>query len=190
MAPSPRNPFEGFRVEVDPERVDEALRKVRARLEELRDQASSGLASAQYTRVRVSYKGRALLPDVPLPWFLAGEGVALALLGPLTAVLGNLAGKALLEVELLHEADDLVAQGREAYGHGELATAEARYRDALQRRRDDPAALYHLGVLLRVSGRHEEAVRCFHAAAAGPEGHPDVVRAAETLSRLQGERTL
>ncbi|MCB9663117.1 MAG: tetratricopeptide repeat protein [Alphaproteobacteria bacterium] len=190
MAAGSRNPFEGFRVELDPERLEEALRRLRDRVEKLRDQASTGLSQAQYTRVRVSYKGRQLGPDVPLTLFLAGEGVALALLGPLKAVLGNLAGKVFLDVELLHDADELVAEGREAYGHGELETAEARYREALERRKDDPSALYHLGVLLRVSGRADEALHCFHAGAAGPEGHPDVVRCAEMIGRLQGGRTL
>lgn len=190
MSDDRRNPFDGMRIEIDPDKVDEAVRALRARLEGWREAAEDGLSSARHTRVRVSHKGKALLPDIPLTVFLAGEGVAFLALGPLYAVLGNLMGRAVLEVELVHDADELVAAGKDAWMHGELETAEARYREALQRRKDDPSALYHLAVLLRVTGREEEAVACFRRAAMGPEGHADVVRAAEAIERLQGKRTL
>ena len=44
----PRNPFDGFRVEVDPEKVEEAARAVRTRLEALRDTVEAGLADARH----------------------------------------------------------------------------------------------------------------------------------------------
>lgn len=187
---NPRNPFDGFRVEVDPEKVDEALKRLRDRLESARDAVEEGVTQARHTKVRVSYKGKQLGGDLPLSVFLAGEGVALAAIGPLYALLANLGAKAMLEVEFVHASDQLVRDGREAYGHGEVVEAERLYRDALARRRDDPAALYHLGVLLRVTGREDEAVACFRKAAMGPEGHPEVTRAAELLDRLAGKRTL
>jgi Flp pilus assembly protein TadD len=38
---------------------------------------------------------------------------------------------------------------------------------------------------LRVQGRREEAVEVLRQAAMGPEGDPDVIKAAELLQRLQ-----
>jgi Flp pilus assembly protein TadD len=73
---------------------------------------------------------------------------------------------------------------------GELAEAEKRYRKALDKRPDDPSALYNLGTLLRVTGRDEEATSALRRAAMGPEGHPDVLRATEALDRMQGKRKL
>lgn len=190
MANGGRNPFDGFKVEIDPSQVEDAVAKLRERLEAWRQRAEDGVSSAQYTKVRVKYRGRQIGPDLPLAAFLAGEGVALAAIGPIYTLLGNLVGKAVLEVVFVHDADTLVADGRDAYTHGETELAEARYREALLRRKDDPSALYHLGVLLRVTGRADEAMQCFRKAAMGPEGHPDVVRAAEMIDRLQGKRSL
>lgn len=186
----PRNPFENFRIEIDPRHVEEAVTQVREKIEELRERVQEGWDQGRYTKVRLSYKGKRVGPEIPLSVFLAGEGVAFLALTPLSAVLVNLGARAMLEVELVHEADELVSEGLDHYLNGELEQAEDCYRRALQRRDDDTAALYNLGVLLRVSGRQEEALTMLRRAAMGPEGHPDVVKAAETLERLKGTRRL
>lgn len=186
----PKNPFEGFRVEVDPERIDEAVKQLRARFDELRERAERGLEDARHTKVRITRKGRQLGPDIPLTVLLAGEGVALAALGPLWTLLANLGARAVLEVDFLHVSDELVDEGRAQWAEGESEAAERSYRDALSKRPNDPTALYHLGVLLRVTGRLDEARSALSRAAGGPEGHPDVIKAAELLARMDGRRTL
>ena len=179
-----KNPFEGFRVEIDPEHIDQALKN-------LRDRVSERFSAGRYTKVRLSYKGKAVIPDIPLGVFLATEGVAFWLTGPLAALLVNLGAKAFLDVEFIHEADELVQEGLALYLDGELEQAEAKYREALKKRPDDPTALYNLGTLLRVTGRKEEALQTLRRAAMGPGGHPDVVRASEAVDRLQNpKRTL
>ena len=60
----------------------------------------------------------------------------------------------------------------------------------MERRADDSAALYNLGVLLKVTGRDEEALATLRKAAMGPEGNPDVTRAAEALDRFTGKKVL
>lgn len=172
-----KNPFEGFRLEVDPEQVEETLR-------ELRERVSQTFQASRYTRVRLSYRGTRLGPDIPLAVFLAGEGVAFWLLSPLPALLVNLGAKAVLDVEFVHEADELVQEGLQHYLDGRVDDAEKAYRKALRKRPDDPAALYNLGVLLSVQGRTDEARQVLRQAVMGPEGHPDVTRASEALSRL------
>ncbi|HMV69396.1 MAG TPA: tetratricopeptide repeat protein [Myxococcota bacterium] len=185
-----KNPFENLRIEVDPQRLDEMTRNLRAKLDELRGRVADGVEFGRYTKVRLSYRGKQVGPDIPLAALLAGEGVALMALGPLWAVLGNLGAKAMLEIEVLHESDELVTRGNELYMAGETDAAERCYRQALERRRDDPTALYHLGVLLRVTGRTDEALSALRKAAMGPEGHADVARAAELLQRMEGKRRL
>lgn len=176
-----RRPFENFRVEVDPDRIEEALR-------DIRDRVQSGAHQARYTRVRLSYKGKQVGPDIPLTMFLAGQGVLFLLTTPLAAVLANVGAKAFLDVELVHEADELVQEGIAAYLDGEIELAERKYREALKRRDDDPAALYNLGTLLRVQGRNDEALTMLRRAAMGPEGHPDVVRASEAIERITSKK--
>lgn len=178
-----RNPFQGFRVQIDPEKVQDALERIRER-------ASQAFQDGRYTKVRLSYRGKAIAPDIPLAVLLATEGVAFWLVSPLPALLVNLGAKALLDVEFIHEADELVREGLALYLDGEVDAAEARYREALRRRPDDVSALYNLGTLLRVTGRVDEARDALGRAAMGPEGHPDVARAAEALARMDGAKRL
>ncbi|MCB9668760.1 MAG: hypothetical protein H6736_06490 [Alphaproteobacteria bacterium] len=181
MTDKRKGPFESFRVEVDPERIEETL-------DGIRDRVRDSFAAGRYTKVRLSYKGRAILPDIPLAIFLATEGIAFWLVSPLPALLVNLGAKAVLDVEFIHEADELVQEGLALYLDGELDAAEAKYREALERRDDDVSALYNLGTLLRVTGRKDEALRVLRKAAMGPDGHPDVARAAEAVERLENPK--
>lgn len=167
----------GFKLEIDPDRIEETLRQ-------LRDQVRSSFTAGRYTKVRLSFRGKPVGPDIPLAVLLAGEGAAFWLISPLGALLVNLGAKAVLDVEFIHEADELVREGLALYLDGEVEAAEAKYREALARRPDDPSALYNLAVLLRVSGRKDEARQHLHRAAAGMEGHPDVLRASELLAKL------
>lgn len=168
-----------FSFEVDPDQIEESLKK-------LREQIRSSFAAGRYTKVRLSFKGKQIGPDLPLAIFIAGEGVAFWLMSPLGALLVNMGAKSVLDVEFLHEADELVREGMALYLDGETEAAEAKYREALIRRADDASALYNLGVLLRVTGRTDEALRILRKAVMGPEGDPDVIKAAELLDRLQG----
>lgn len=177
-----RNPFESFRLEIDPDKVDESLRDLRERLR-------ASFQEGRHTKVRISYKGKPIGPDIPLAIFLTGQGIAFWF-SAIPALLVNLGAKAVLDIAFIHEADELVQQGLSHWVDGEADEAEACYRRALDRRPDDPSALFNLGTLLRVTGRKEEAERHFRRAAMGPEGHPDVRRAAEALAKLAGGRSL
>ena len=70
MTDKRKGPFESFRVEVDPERIEETL-------DGIRDRVRDSFAAGRYTKVRLSYKGRAILPDIPLA-ILIDEGSASA----------------------------------------------------------------------------------------------------------------
>lgn len=179
---SENNPSSSF--EFDRTQWQESLRQLRTRVQET-------LVAGRYTKVRLSFRGKPIGPDIPLAVFLAGEGLAFFTMPIFAALLVNVGARAILEVEFLHEAEELVHQGRQLYLDGEIEAAERKYREALDRRPDDPAALFALGTLLRVSGRREEALVALRKAAMGPEGHPDVRRAAEALHKLEsGHRTL
>ncbi len=179
--PDERRP-RGFRIEVDPDAIDEAVRSLAARVRELVDQG-------RYTKVRISYKGRPLMPDIPLGAFLATEAVTFWYAGLLRALVVNLGVRTFIEVELVHDAAQKVREGRELYMAGEADAAEERYREALRMKPGDPEALYHLGVLLRMTGRRKEALACFEQVAASK--HELAERAAEALDAMRrGPRAL
>ena len=172
-----------FKWEIDPASIDESLRRLGARLEQYAEQA-------QYTRVRFSYRGRQVLPDLPLAAVIAAEGLSLAVAGPLWLLIGNLGVKAFVEVEFIHEASERVREGQDLFSDGEVDAAEARYREALSMKEGDTSALFHLGVLLRVTGRRDEALEVLERAAKDVE-HPDGIKAAETLDKMRrGSRNL
>ncbi len=174
-----------FRVPIDPDRLEATLEAVREQLGKAASAAGERVDHARHLKVRLSFNGKPLGPDMPLALLLAGEGLMLLTMGPIRFLVGNLGLKAFLDIEVLHKADELVDEGRELFSQGEPEKAEGKYRAALHLRPDDPSALYHLGVLCRVSGRRDEAERLWHKAAAGPEGHPAVELAAKALERAQ-----
>ncbi|MDP2315150.1 MAG: tetratricopeptide repeat protein [Pseudomonadota bacterium] len=174
---------DSFRWEIDPEAIDESIKQLRERLKKLFDQG-------RYTKVRFSYKGKPLLPDVPLAAIVAAEGLSLALAGPLRFLLVNLGMRSFIEVEFIHEATERVREGQDLFAAGEVDGAEAKYREALTMKPDDTAALYHLGILLRVTGRREEAMEVLGRAAKDAD-HPDAAKAGEALERMKrGGKTL
>lgn len=168
--------------EVDPEAVEASLRQLQRKARELFEQG-------RYTRVRLRYKGKQLGTDIPLGALLAMEGLGLLIASPLYLLVANLGVKAFIEVEFIHEAEDRVKEGLELFNTGEVDAAEAKYREALAMRAEDPAALYALGILLRVTGRREEAMGCLEKVAATE--NPDRTKAVEALDKMKrGARTL
>ena len=105
---APRSLFDDFRLEVDPERVDEAVRALSQRVRRLVDQG-------RYTKVRIKYKGRPLMPDIPMGVFVATEAVTFWYVGILKALVVNLGVRTFIDVEFVHDAHQKAA---EVYGPG------------------------------------------------------------------------
>jgi tetratricopeptide (TPR) repeat protein len=165
-------------LELDPEKIDENLREAGRWVKEQ-------VGTHRWTKVRLNYKGKQMGPDIPLGLFLAGEIWSLSWAGPLRLILMNLGLGSVLDVELINEADERVAEGRALFNDGEVEAAEAKYREALRMRVGEPEALLALGVLLRVTGRKEEARDALSQAAADPE-HPAAEKARVILDRMGG----
>lgn len=163
--------------EVDPERIDESL-------DELGEKLRGLVNTGRYTKVRLKYKGKQIGPDLPMAVVLASEVATAFWAGPLRLVVVNLGIKAIIDIELVHEASNKVREGLEYWQDGESELAEAKYREALDMKADDTSALYNLGVVLRVTGRKDEAKACFLTAAEDEE-HPDGRRAREALGRME-----
>lgn len=175
----PRSLFEDFRIEIDPERIDEAVRTLTERMRALVEQG-------RYTKVRLKYKGKPLMPDLPLPLLAAAEVASFWSVGLMRALVMNLGLKTFLEVEFIHDAHEKVAQGQELFAAGEVEEAEARYREALRMKPGDPSAHYHLGVLLRVTGRKDEALASFEKVIASEHALADKAReAVESMSKAK-----
>lgn len=166
-----------FRINLDPDNVEQTL-------QELSNRLNKQLARHRHSKVRLSYKGRPILEDLPIAVFLAGEAASFWWLGPLRVLLVNFGLRSFLDVELVNEADEHIAAGNAFYLDGEVEDAEQSYRRALVVRSGDPSALYHLGVLLRVTGRKDEAIDAFERSANWGE-HPDAEKASQLLIKMK-----
>jgi len=143
---------DSIRVEIDPKDLDNSVKRIQ---EQVKKVAQDG----RYTKVRVKYSGKQLGPDIPLGIFLAAEAATLWYAGLIRALVMNLGMRSVIDIEFVHQGTEKVSEGREFYADGEMESAERCYQEALQIREDDPYAHYHLGVLLRVSGRKKEAIK-------------------------------
>jgi len=175
--------FEDFRIDIDPDKIDESVKALQERLRRMVDQG-------RYTKVRLKYKGKPLMPDIPFGIFIATEAASFWYAGLFRALVVNLGVKTFIEVELVHQADERTKEGIDLYMNGDIDAAEEKYREALKMKPGDTSALYNLGILLRVTGRRDEALRCLEQAAEGG-AHPDAARAKEALEKMsRGPRTL
>jgi tetratricopeptide (TPR) repeat protein len=134
-----------FGVEVEPGSVEKTLAHVR---EELTHWVNKG----RYTKVRFKLRGKPILPDLPVGAVIAAEAVTFWWAGLLRALLFTLGAKAVLEVELVNDADREVARGKEALLAGDLDRAVEGFSKALEMDRDHCAAHLSLGIAFKLKG--------------------------------------
>jgi tetratricopeptide (TPR) repeat protein len=178
-APSRRADARARTIDVEPGRIEEMLHKLRTELGAL---ANKG----RYTRVRFKFRGKQLLPDLPLAAVVAAEGLTFYWTGILRALLVNVAGKSVLSVELVNDSARFVQAGKDELLAGEVDRAIDAFRTALRMERDNPRAFLHLGAALRLKNDLVEAREALERARAlDPRG--EVGReATELLRRMRG----
>ena len=143
--------------ELDPRRLEEGLKSLQG---ELVHWANKG----RYTRVRFKFRGKQLLPDLPLAAVVAAEGLTFYWAGILRALMASVAGASLLTVEFVNDADKRVQVGRECLLSGEVEEAQAHFREALAMDRDHAGAHLNLGVTYKLQGRRELAAAALEKA--------------------------
>jgi tetratricopeptide (TPR) repeat protein len=179
-APAPKESDAGARtVNVEPGRIEEMLHKLRTEVGAL---ANKG----RYTRVRFKFRGKQLLPDLPLAAVIAAEGLTFYWTGILRTLLVNVAGKSVFSVELVNDSGRFVQTGKDELLAGEVDRAIEAFRTALRMERDNPRAHLHLGAALRLKGNQTEAREALaRARELDPRG--EVGReAGELLRRMKG----
>ena len=136
--------FDKIQVELDPTKMEKSLSQLQ---EKVRQLTHDGM----YTKVRITFRGKVLVPEMPLGVFLAAEAATFWYAGLIRALVVNLGVRSLIEVEFIHQSSEKLAEGRAAYEEGEVDLAEKLYKEGLEMRPNDPVINYHLGVLLRVT---------------------------------------
>ncbi len=166
-----------FGVEVEPGSLENTLEKVRGEL-------GHWVKKGRYTKVRFKFRGKALLPDLPIAAVLAAEAVSFWWAGLLQALLATLGAGALLDVELVNDSAREVARGKDHLLAGELDEAIAAFGRAGEMDRDCAAGYLNLGVAYRLKMDRERTVEYLQRAAAiDPEG-PTGAEAQRLLAQI------
>lgn len=145
--PLPKNtlPFE-----IDPKKVEDSLKKFRDQLVQL-------TKKGRYTKVRFKFRGKQLLPDLPLAAVVAVEGATFYWTGLLRLLVFNLAGRAVIDVELVNDSEKRITAGKEALLSGDLDVALAAFREALEMDPENAVVHLNLGVAYKLKGQREVA---------------------------------
>ena len=142
---SPTLPFE-----IDPQKIEASLNK-------LKDQVVTLAKKGRYTKVRFKFRGKQLLPDIPLAAVVAVEGATFYWAGILRALVFTLAGRTLIDVELVNDSEKRLAKGKEALLSGDLDEALAAFREAEDMDGENPAVHLNLGIALKLKSDHPAA---------------------------------
>jgi tetratricopeptide (TPR) repeat protein len=142
---SPTLPFE-----IDPKKIEASLNK-------LKEQVVTLAKKGRYTKVRFKFRGKQLLPDIPLAAVVAVEGATFYWAGLLRVLVFTLAGRAVIDVELVNDSEKKLARGKEALLSGDLDEALALFTEARDMDVDSPAVHLNLGIALKLKGDHPAA---------------------------------
>src|SRR4051794_7687449 len=148
--PEPKGGSRTLPFEVDPKKIEESLNG-------LKDQVVKLAKKGRYTKVRFKFRGKQLLPDLPLAAVAAFEGVTFYWAGLLRLLVFNLAGRTVLEVELVNDSEKKIQKGKEALLSGELDVALAAFQEALSMDPDNAHAHLNIGVAHKLKGDREAA---------------------------------
>ncbi len=136
--------------EIDPDQLEQSLNQ-------LKDQVVTWAKKGRYTKVRFKFRGKQLLPDIPLAAVAAVEGATFYWAGLLRLLVFNLAGRTLIEVEFVNDSEKKIIEGKEALLSGDLEAALAAFEAALDMDHENPMVHLNLGVAFKLKGDHVAA---------------------------------
>jgi tetratricopeptide (TPR) repeat protein len=172
-APAPLTlPFE-----IDPKAVEASLRT-------LREQVVVWAKKGRYTKVRFKFRGKAVLPDIPLAAVAAVEGATFYWTGLLRLLVVNVAGRALIDVELVNDSEKKLQAGKEALLSGDLEQALVAFREAVDMDHGNPQVHLNLGIALKLQGQSAAARAALEQAAALDPDGPAATEARRLLDTL------
>jgi tetratricopeptide (TPR) repeat protein len=111
----------------------------------------------RYRKVRISRKGKQVLPDIPVAALAAVQAASLYGAGFARVLAVNVGARFLFDVEVVNEADKYFAVGVERFLEGDLERAEEALLKAVRIDDTHAQAYLQLGVLYRMRGEVDKA---------------------------------
>ena len=115
-------------------------------------------------KVRLKYKGKAILPDIPLSYFMLVQVATFFLTGVVRALAFNIGAKVFFEVEMVNDAEELLKKARDLYLDGELDEAIHLLEEVIRMDGRYSEAYLYLGIINKIRGDREAAAKYFQKA--------------------------
>jgi tetratricopeptide (TPR) repeat protein len=147
-------PVRKVTLEINTNKIDESIRQA---VERVQYWYKQGIIN----KVRLKYKGKAILPDIPLSYFMLVQVATFFLTGVVRALAINLGAKVFFEVEMINDAEELLKKARDLYLDGELDEAVRLLEEVI--RLDDrySEAFLYLGIINKIRGDRSAASKHF-----------------------------
>jgi tetratricopeptide (TPR) repeat protein len=115
------------------------------------------LDQGRYRKLRISRKGKAVLPDIPLAAVAAVEAASLYGGGLARVLAVHVGARLLFDIEVVNEADKFFKAGVERFLEGDLTRAEEALLRAVKIDDTHAPSYFQLGVIYRMRGELDKA---------------------------------
>src|SRR5205085_10651170 len=133
---------------------------------------------------RLKYEGKAILPDIPLSYFLLVETATFFLAGIVRALAMSLGTKIFFEVEMINDAETRFNRARDLYLDGDMTEAAKIFQEVLELDQQYAEAYLYLGIIARIRNEPEAAVRNFEKARDLDPNSKAGIEAAKNLKKM------
>ncbi|MGF1509126.1 MAG: hypothetical protein ACFB9M_06440 [Myxococcota bacterium] len=143
--------------ELGPVTVGDLVEGARANLGRASVTARRWVDRGRYRKVRISRKGKPVLPDIPVAAVAAAEAASLYSAGLARVLAAHVGARFLFDIEIVNEADRFYKTGVERFLEGDWERAEEALLRGVQIDDTHAPSYLQLGVLYRLMNASEKA---------------------------------
>jgi tetratricopeptide (TPR) repeat protein len=170
-------PVRKVKLEINTDKIEDSIRQVVEKVEYWYRQG-------MIRKIRLKYKGEAILPDIPLSYFMLAQVATFFLAGVVRALAISVGTRVFFEVEMVNDAEELFKKARDLYLDGDLDEAIALLNDVISLDRKHAEAYLYLGIIHKIRKESAEATKYFlQAQKLDPAGRAGV-EAGKNLKKL------
>jgi tetratricopeptide (TPR) repeat protein len=150
----PPKPLKKVTLEINTNKIEESIHQ-------LVDQVQYWYKQGMIHKIRLKYKGKAILPDIPLSYFMVAQVASFFLAGVVRALAISLGTRVFFEVEMVNDAEQVFQRARDLYLDGDFDEAARLFEQVLQLDHKYSEAYLYIGIIHRVRNDHVTARRYF-----------------------------
>jgi len=173
-------PIKRVTLEINTNRIEESIKQTVDRVQYWYKQ---GIIN----KVRLKYKGKAILPDIPLSYFMLAQVATFFLTGVVRALAITIGTKVFFEIEMINDAEEMLKKARDLYLDGELDEAARLLHEVIELDDRYAEAFLYLGIINKIRGDQQAAMKYFQQAKKlDPHGKPGIEATKNLKKMLSG----